>query len=261
MGDLAGLVARVAVGDGQVCAGHHQDRVVAVRGSDGVAVQAKINVVLARPGVRASHVAGQVVIAVGADLVQGRDGNPGKRRPMAVVVAAVLATRAVLMRCQAQVAAAIGLDHVRVVVDKEVVGGARVADAGHDHGARLVRGQRDADAGVSTQLADGRDGLAADKVDVARCVVLVGVARDLRVSANLEVGAVVVHSGTTARASDGIATDLAAGHNEGAAVADAGAVADSLVVLDAAAGHGESAGIAHAGTVARDGIVANGAAP
>ena len=262
VGDLTGLPflgTRLAVGDGQAGTGLHVDSVIAFSAGNRVAVKAKVHLVLARPNAGAGYVAREVIVTVGIDLVQAGYGKPSKHLPMPLVIAAVLAADAVLVGCQAQVAVARSHNGVQTFVCEEAVGGACVAYAGHYHRAPFVGRKRNADACVRAHLANSRDGLATDKEDVACRAVLVGVARDLHVARNPEF-AVVVHSGAAARAGDGVAHDLAAGHREGAAVADAGAVADSLVVLDAAAGHGEGAGVTHACAVAR-GIVANGAAP
>ena len=262
VGDLTGLPflgTRLAVGDGQTGTGLHVDGVISFSAGNRVAVKAEVHLVLARPNARAGYVAREVIVTVGIDFVQAGYGKPGKYLAMALVIAAVLAADAVLVGCQTQLAVARSHNGVQIVVGNEAVRSARVADAGHYHGARFVGRKRDADARGRTHLANSRDGLTAGKENIACLVALVGVARDLHVARNPEF-AVVVHSGAAARSGDGIARDLAAGHSEGAGVTHACAVAEGLVVLDAAAGHGERAGVAYASAVARD-IAVNGAAP
>ena len=242
MGNLASLLAVVAVGDGQGRAAIDLDGIFAIRPGDGLAVEAELDVVGALPGVGEADVRQQVVVAVPLDVAQAPDGLPFERLAVPGVRAARLAADLVLLQDrqnagqpQGPVAPIRNKRIVRVVAEQAL----GVRRASHDD--RAVRGPlgRDAHGCAFSHAApfDG-DGFAAGEVNVAGRAAG-RVSFDGRVAREVERA---VAEDAAAVCGGRVADDASAAHGERAVIVDAAAAAVAdRVAGDVAVPEGEGA--------------------
>ena len=109
----------LAVGDSEALARGDLDSVLIAGSSDGLTVQAEVDVVVARPGVAKRNVGQQVVVAILCDAIQAGDGSPPESVVSLILACSIAADLVHMHLHQLQPAATTGQQLVvRVVAGK-----------------------------------------------------------------------------------------------------------------------------------------------